>query len=247
MPPRTSRHAAAAPHTSAEPRRPHREHYYSRYSEPYYCSYNDEHGSEQRSRYSERRSRLDRGDCFCNKNTTKSVFSSTQRSQQNMLALPPNQHNHEMLVTRDQPAHVTRDRMQQQHVYEGFRPVAQHQQLYQVRGLSLTPARPRGACSMFPYPHKLFPASPAAAPPAAALCVISKCEGSVRLRFSPKSPSYPRLSPPPSLHPPQQQPGHGRDLCCFIVTYCDTQCPHYNLQLHWYTAARSSSHCLFYR
>ena len=155
MPPRTSRHAAAAPDTSAEPRRPHGEHfysrhsysepYYSRYSEPYYRSYNDEHGSEQRSRYSERRSRLDRGDCFCNKNTTKTVFSSTQRSQQNMLALPPNQHSHEMHVTRDQPPHVPRDRMQQQHVYEGFRPVGQHQQLYQVRGLSLT-RRPTQRC-----------------------------------------------------------------------------------------------------
>ena len=152
MPPRSSRHAAAAPDTSAEPRRPNGEHYsrhsepyYSRYSEPYYRSYNDEHGSEQRSRYSERRSRLDRGDCFCNKNTTKSVFSSTQRSQQNMLALPPNQLNHEMHVTRDQPPHVPRDRMQQQHVYEGFRPVAQHQQLYQVRGLSLT-RRPTQRC-----------------------------------------------------------------------------------------------------
>ena len=152
MPPRTSRHAAAAPDTSAEPRRPHGEHYsrhsepyYSRYSEPYYRSYNDEHGSEQRSRFCERRPRLDRGDCFCNKNTTKSVFSSTRRSQQNMLALPPNQHSHEMHVTRDQPPHVPRDRMQQQHVYEGFRPVAQHQQLYQVRGLSLT-RRPTQRC-----------------------------------------------------------------------------------------------------
>ena len=231
MPPRTSRHAAAAPHTSAEPRRPHREHYYSRHSEPYYCSYNDEHGSEQRSRYGERRSRLDRGDCFCNKNTTKSVFSSTQRSQQNMLALPPNQHNHEMLVTRDQPPHVTRDRMQQQHVYEGFRPVAPHQQLYQVRGLSLTPARPRGACSMFPYPHKLFPASPAAAPPAAALCVISKCEGSVRLRFSPKSPSYP--SPVPATLATSAAAAGSRPRS--VLLYCDTQCPHYP-QLHCYTA-----------